>query len=49
MTQYSIHSITCPETAGRAISHGCIGITIEDMLVLYPKVPVGTKVIITDD
>ncbi len=44
--KYSIHSITDPATIGQAISNGCIGLTIEDMLELYPLVEIGTMIII---
>ena len=36
--RYSIHSTTCSETIGQNISNGCIGMTIPDMLKLYPLV-----------
>lgn len=42
--KYSIHSTTCSETIGMAISRGCIGMKVDDMLVLYPKVIKGAKV-----
>lgn len=44
--KYSIHSVTDPATIGQAISHGCIGMKIEDMLELYPLVKERTKIII---
>lgn len=44
--KYSIHSVTDPETIGKAISGGCVGIGIEDMLELFPLVELGTKIII---
>ncbi|MDA2922895.1 lytic murein transglycosylase [Patescibacteria group bacterium AH-259-L07] len=47
--RYSIHSTTCSETVGLAISNGCIGMTIPDMLELYPRVNEGTPVVITND
>lgn len=47
--RYSIHSVTCSETIGLAASNGCIGLSIPDMLQLFPLVQVGTEVIITDD
>lgn len=33
--RFSIHSVTCGETIGQAISKGCIGISIPDMLKLF--------------
>lgn len=47
--RYSIHSVTCSETIGFADSNGCIGLSIQDMLQLFPLVQKGTEVIITDD
>ncbi|MEK7574567.1 MAG: L,D-transpeptidase [Patescibacteria group bacterium] len=44
--KYSIHSVTDPETIGKAISGGCVGINIEDMLELFPLVELGTKIVI---
>ena len=43
-TKYSIHSTTCSETIGQNISNGCIGMTIPDMLKLYPLVEEGVEV-----
>jgi len=42
--KYSIHSTTCSETIGKPLSNGCIGMTVPDMLKLYPLVKEGTKV-----
>ncbi|MBI2676618.1 MAG: L,D-transpeptidase [Candidatus Yanofskybacteria bacterium] len=36
--RYSIHSTTCSETIGKPLSNGCIGMTVQDMLKLYPLV-----------
>ncbi|MDI6820817.1 MAG: L,D-transpeptidase [Patescibacteria group bacterium] len=50
--RYSIHSVTCSETIGQAVSKGCIGLRIADMLELFTLVKegeYGTKFIITDD
>lgn len=44
--KYSIHSITDPSTIGKAISGGCVGLTIKDMLGLYPLIEKNTKIII---
>src|SRR3989338_5613214 len=45
--RYSIHSTTCSETIGQAISNGCIGMTVPDMLKLYPFVENGATVKVT--
>lgn len=42
--RYSLHSVTCPETVGRNVSSGCVGLTIPEMLDLYTLVDVGAKV-----
>ncbi len=44
---YRIHGTDAPWTIGQAVSHGCIRMTNEDVLDLYPKVPVGTHVTVT--
>ncbi|MCK5684876.1 L,D-transpeptidase [bacterium] len=41
-----IHSTTNSETIGFAWSSGCIGLTIKDMLELYPKIILYTKIAI---
>lgn len=48
MIRYSIHSTTCSETIGTAISNGCIGMTIPDMLKLYPRVLKGATIKIAE-
>lgn len=47
--RYSIHSITCSKTIGLATSNGCIGLSIPDMLQLFPLIQLGTEVIISND
>lgn len=44
--EYYIHSTTDPETVGEESSKGCIRMRISDMLELYPRVDVGTRIII---
>ncbi|RUP09466.1 L,D-transpeptidase family protein [Hyphomicrobium sp.] len=44
---YRIHGTDAPWTIGQAVSHGCIRMTNEDVLDLYPRVPVGTRVTVT--
>ncbi|MEK7465294.1 MAG: L,D-transpeptidase [Patescibacteria group bacterium] len=44
--RFSIHSVTCSETIGQAISKGCVGISIPDMLKLFEFVradPTGIR------
>jgi lipoprotein-anchoring transpeptidase ErfK/SrfK len=44
---YRIHGTDAPWTIGQAVSKGCIRMFNEDVLHLYPKIPVGTKVTVT--
>ena len=44
---YRIHGTDAPWTIGTAASKGCIRMYNEDVLHLYPRVPVGTKVTVT--
>ena len=44
---YRIHGTDAPWTIGQAVSHGCIRMTNEDVLDLYPRVPVGARVTVT--
>jgi len=44
---YRIHGTDAPWTIGQAVSAGCIRMTNEDVLDLYPRVPVGTRVTVT--
>jgi lipoprotein-anchoring transpeptidase ErfK/SrfK len=45
-TLYRIHGSNEPETIGRAVSSGCFRMTNEDVIDLYSRVSVGTKVIV---
>jgi lipoprotein-anchoring transpeptidase ErfK/SrfK len=44
---YRIHGTDAPWTIGSAVSKGCIRMYNEDVLDLYPRVPVGTRVTVT--
>ncbi|MGH1418513.1 MAG: L,D-transpeptidase [Hyphomicrobiaceae bacterium] len=44
---YRIHGTDAPWTIGKAVSAGCIRMFNKDVLDLYPRVPVGTKVTVT--
>lgn len=46
-TMYRIHGTDAPWLIGKAVSHGCIRMYNEDVLDLYPRVPVGTRVTVT--
>ena len=45
-TLYTLYSTIRPETIGNGISSGCIGLLTQDMLDLYSRTPVGTKVVV---
>ena len=44
---YRIHGTDSPWTIGQAVSKGCVRMYNEDVLDLYPRVPVGMKVTVT--
>jgi len=46
---YRIHGTDAPWTIGTAVSKGCIRLYNQDVLDLYPRVPIGTKVTVTWD
>ena len=45
-TLYTIYSTIMPETIGRGVSSGCVGLLTQDMVDLYSKTPVQTKVVV---
>jgi lipoprotein-anchoring transpeptidase ErfK/SrfK len=45
-TVYRIHGTNQPETIGHAVSSGCFRLVNADVIDLFDRVPVGTKVII---
>jgi len=46
-TIYRIHGTADPQTIGKAVSSGCIRLRNEDVMDLYERVGVGTKVIVS--
>lgn len=44
---YRIHGSNEPETIGQAVSSGCIRMTNDDVVDLYERVRVGTRVVVT--
>ena len=42
-SMYRIHGTDAPWTIGQAVSKGCIRMYNEDVLDLYPRVPVGAR------
>ena len=45
-TVYRIHGTNAPGTIGTRVSSGCLRLTNEDVIDLYSRVTVGTKVIV---
>jgi len=45
-TDYRIHGTNAPETIGQAVSSGCFRLVNDDVIDLYGRVPVGTKVVV---
>ncbi|WGS22325.1 MULTISPECIES: L,D-transpeptidase [unclassified Bradyrhizobium] len=45
-TVYRIHGTNAPETIGTHVSSGCLRLTNADVIDLYSRVSVGTKVIV---
>jgi lipoprotein-anchoring transpeptidase ErfK/SrfK len=45
-TVYRIHGTNQPHTIGHAVSSGCFRLVNNDVIDLYERVPVGTKVVV---
>jgi hypothetical protein len=45
-TVYRIHGTNAPSTIGKQVSSGCIRMLNEDVIDLYARVSVGTKVVV---
>ncbi len=45
-TVYRIHGTNQPQTIGHAVSSGCFRLTNPDIIDLYGRVPIGTKVVV---
>jgi lipoprotein-anchoring transpeptidase ErfK/SrfK len=45
-TVYRIHGTNQPQTIGSAVSSGCFRLVNPDVIDLYDRIPVGTKVIV---
>ena len=48
-TAYRIHGTNAPETIGQRVSSGCIRMVNDDVVDLYGRVGIGTKVIVLPD
>ena len=45
-TLYRLHGTNAPDSIGKAMSSGCIRMLNQDVLELYRRAPIGTKVIV---
>lgn len=45
-TLYTIYSTSDPESIGSGVTSGCTGLLTQDMLDLYSRTPVNTKVVV---
>jgi lipoprotein-anchoring transpeptidase ErfK/SrfK len=45
-TVYRIHGTNQPQTIGHAVSSGCFRLTNPEVIDLYDRIPVGTKVVV---
>jgi lipoprotein-anchoring transpeptidase ErfK/SrfK len=45
-TRYRIHGTTEPDSIGKAVSSGCIRMMNQDVIDLYSRVQLGTKVVV---
>ena len=48
-TAFRIHGTNAPETIGRHVSSGCIRMVNDDVIDLYGRVGIGTKVVVLPD
>ena len=45
-TIYRIHGTNQPQTIGHAVSSGCFRLVNDDIIDLYERVPVGTRIVV---
>ena len=45
-TVYRIHGTNAPQTIGTVVSSGCFRLTNPELIDLYERVPIGTKVVV---
>jgi lipoprotein-anchoring transpeptidase ErfK/SrfK len=48
-TQYRIHGTNDPTTIGKKVSSGCVRLTNEDVIDLFGRTNIGTKVVVLPD
>jgi lipoprotein-anchoring transpeptidase ErfK/SrfK len=46
VTVYRVHGTNQPQTIGHAVSSGCFRLVNPDVIDLYDRVPVGTKIVV---
>jgi hypothetical protein len=47
-TLYRLHGTNDPSSIGKAVSSGCVRLMNQDVIDLYERVPIGTKVVVLD-
>jgi len=45
-TVYRVHGTNQPQTIGQAVSSGCFRLINPDVMDLYDRVPIGTRVVV---
>jgi lipoprotein-anchoring transpeptidase ErfK/SrfK len=45
-TLYTIYASSDPESIGSGITSGCVGLLSQDMIHLYSRTPIKTKVVV---
>lgn len=45
---YGVHGTNQPESIGKKVSNGCIRMKNEVVEILYDKIPIGTKILVTN-
>jgi lipoprotein-anchoring transpeptidase ErfK/SrfK len=45
-TVYRLHGTNQPQTIGSAVSSGCFRLVNNDIIDLYERVPLGTRIIV---
>lgn len=48
-TLYRLHGTNEPQSIGKAVSSGCIRLINQDIIDLYDRVPVGTRIVVIPD
>jgi len=48
-TQYRVHGTNDPSSIGKRVSSGCIRMTNDDVIDLFSRVKIGTKVVVLSD